>query len=414
LQKIEVTCRTCGVSDSFYSNLSVERFKARHRGHEIVMGGMEDMPPEAPYKEPAPSDEEPLERKTAARKAVEREGGTRIPRVIVDLVTFPALRDSVFRVRGFKDDLEEAFVATSRFEHSAKVREMLASGEYVDYDFSGLRFFWEPDAIQYEGDAREKLGLPAEVANDALTVEPKAEQSEGSPDIDDSTVAKTNEALFGEPHAEEAAPTGDERVFPPLSAPPAPAEELEAPAPRARRRPSRERPPKDEQAEPSAPLQPPPKPEEKIEEKKPLETTSVKAAAPPAGEDDYLLVSKSWYIQGGERNKKEAVRISKVLKAFRWKVEPVYTIGVILDDILSIETSRNQITRTLITRVESSGYRLTAVTDDQGKPVAWFRKVGDEAPNTLAEEGREETGAGAPAGPNLDDLDAELDADVNG
>jgi hypothetical protein len=73
-------------------------------------------------------------------------------------------------------------------------------------------------------------------------------------------------------------------------------------------------------------------------------------------------------------NKKEAVRLSKVLKAFRYKVEPLYTIGVILDDILSVETSKNEISRTLIERVEDAGYRLTAVTTDQGKPVAWFKK----------------------------------------
>jgi hypothetical protein len=95
---------------------------------------------------------------------------------------------------------------------------------------------------------------------------------------------------------------------------------------------------------------------------------------PEQKDDNPLLVSKSWYIQGGTGNREEAVRVSKVLREFRWRVEPVYTIGVILDDMLSIETSRNQISRTLVSRVEGTGYRLTAVTIEQGKPVAWFRR----------------------------------------
>ena len=95
---------------------------------------------------------------------------------------------------------------------------------------------------------------------------------------------------------------------------------------------------------------------------------------------DYLLVSKSWYVQGGTQNRKEAVRISKVLKAFRWNVEPLYTVGVILDDILSIETSKTQISRTLIKRIEDAGYKLTAVSVGQCKPVAWFKKAVPETP----------------------------------
>ena len=108
---------------------------------------------------------------------------------------------------------------------------------------------------------------------------------------------------------------------------------------------------------------------------------------PRREEDGYLLVSKSWYIQGGTGNRKEALRISKMLKAFRWKVEPVYTIGVILDDMLSIETSRSQISGTLIKRIESAGYKLTAVATDQGKPVAWFKKEGRRRPRRGLRDG---------------------------
>ncbi len=92
-----------------------------------------------------------------------------------------------------------------------------------------------------------------------------------------------------------------------------------------------------------------------------------------------------------------------MLKAFRWNVEPVYTIGVMLDDMLSIETSRSQISGTLIKRIEAAGYRLTAVVMEKGKPVAWFRKEGSETalPNGEARAGSH-------------DSEMELEPDVTG
>ncbi|MGH9920485.1 MAG: hypothetical protein ACRD6W_16645, partial [Nitrososphaerales archaeon] len=152
--------------------------------------------------------------------------------------------------------------------------------------------------------------------------------------------------------------------------------------------------------EPAALSQPTPS----VSEKGKVASPAPEAARVPeqAEEDGYLLVSKSWYIQGGNGNRREAQRISKVLKAFRWKVEPVYTIGVMLDDMLSIETSRTQISGTLIRRIETAGYKLTAVATDQGKPVAWFKREG--AAN------------GALAGDKVDsgELGMELDQDVTG
>jgi len=119
-----------------------------------------------------------------------------------------------------------------------------------------------------------------------------------------------------------------------------------------------------------------------------------------------------------------------VLKAFRWKVEPVYTIGVILEDILSIETSKNQVSRHLINRIEDAGYKLTAVTEEQGKLVAWFKKAEPEspptktraaAPNAPAEEEGpstisrvpEENEANESVASSLDDSDAGLDSDLD-
>jgi len=122
---------------------------------------------------------------------------------------------------------------------------------------------------------------------------------------------------------------------------------------------------------PAHPMRFPVKPASKPVEPRPNESS---AAAATNKIEDTLLVSKSWYIQGGTTNKNEAIRISRVLKEFRWKVEPMYTIGVMLDDILSIESTKNQMNRKVIKGVEDAGYRLTAVTADQGKVVAWFKK----------------------------------------
>jgi hypothetical protein len=395
LQKIHVECTTCGASDSFYSNLSVEQFKSRHRGHDVVVEG-EKSSPSAAYVEkyaekPAPAEAKPrVEEAVYAVKPPPKEeeplvgeAMTRISKVRVDLVVFPVLPEPVFRLRGFKDDGEEAFITTVRSEHAAKVREIIAGGEYVDHDLSGVRYSWEPEAVEYGTDARERLGLPAVATKAAKTSRPRPEHRQSPPETDVSTVAKTNEILFGESRKVDGAPAKPELPSLEAVAAPAPRIQLEAPpAPPPSPQPHQEKTPEREvEAQPSVPRQ-----AVKKEEKKAVQPAAQLSPTKAAEEKEegYLLVSKSWYIQGGQANRKEALRISQVLKEFRWKVEPVYTIGVILDDMLSIETNRNQISRTLITRVENAGYRLTAVTTEQGKPVAWFKR---SAPEKLAAAG---------------------------
>ncbi len=87
-----------------------------------------------------------------------------------------------------------------------------------------------------------------------------------------------------------------------------------------------------------------------------------------------LLLAKSSYIQEGEENRKEAIRISRVLRAFRWNIEPAYMIGVIFDGNVSIETSTGVISGTLVKRIEGLGYYLVAVNTSKERPIAWFKK----------------------------------------
>ncbi|MEM3267168.1 MAG: hypothetical protein QXR69_00585 [Conexivisphaerales archaeon] len=66
--------------------------------------------------------------------------------------------------------------------------------------------------------------------------------------------------------------------------------------------------------------------------------------------------------------------ITKVLDSYRWNTQPPYRVGVIMNDILSIETSTGIISRGLIEKIERLGYTFTAINIQEGTPVAWFRK----------------------------------------
>jgi hypothetical protein len=109
-----------------------------------------------------------------------------------------------------------------------------------------------------------------------------------------------------------------------------------------------------------------------------------------------LLLAKSSHVQQGEDYEREAERVSKVLKAFRWKIEPTYTIGVLFDDNLSIVTNTGLISKGLILAVESLGYTLVAITAESGKPTAWFKR--SEERSSQAGVGMESTDLDAQPG----------------
>jgi len=46
LHRIYVSCKTCGISEAFYSNLSVSNFKLKHVGHDVDDGSQKGTPQE--------------------------------------------------------------------------------------------------------------------------------------------------------------------------------------------------------------------------------------------------------------------------------------------------------------------------------------------------------------------------------
>lgn len=452
-QKITVTCRTCGLSESFYSSISVKHFKLNHAGHDVIEelpgGQVVRQAPDAPKpgngKAPPPV-EEPVQ--------AAQEAEVKLPRVIVELAAFPALSRPVFRIRGIKDDGSEAFVQILVFEEGTRVRDIIARGRHLDKGYTEQTFTWSPESVEYDDEVRHLLGIRAKASGMEIPSE------EGSI-MSDSSVRASAQELFGTAAVREASKAKDS-VFPShMGAPPLeneseqqtrprepadrvsdwqPEPDLEPPPPRPTpvrvfppppqvpAPPARVTPtapptvveePEPEQAttppaieEAPAPVpEPVPKPEPKLEPKleprpepkpepkrqqvqakpKSAPKPAPKEAPPVDKETEGLLVSKSWYIQGGKANKEEALRLSKVLSAFRWRVEPIYTLGVMLDDIVSIESTRNEISGTLIRSVEAAGYNLSAVTSDQGKVVAWFKRASQEA-QTSQESGEQGSG----------------------
>ena len=165
LQKIPVECRTCGVSESFYSNLSVDKFKVRHSGHDVVSGNPRVGKPGRPgdqdvisVNEAVPTPAVPeVTHAPKARRDVSSEAGIKIAKVMVDVLNFASLGSPMVRVRGFDAALEEAFTATLLLEEGAKIKQMFETGNYLDRDASGLLYVWEPDVVEYVDDAKAKL-----------------------------------------------------------------------------------------------------------------------------------------------------------------------------------------------------------------------------------------------------------------
>jgi len=400
--KFSITCRTCGITETFYSELSVGYFRLKHEGHDLVEAAAATPRPvkqepreEAPSPLP-PMQQEPLEpAKPADAPTEESNPAVKVERVIVDTRVSPRDGFPVIRVRGLKGD-ELLFVRLFKPEEAGKMRQFLGGGRYEDPDAGNVVFTWEEDVISFQDEPEERRA-PAEAKR--ADVEP----TEFVPPVDSVLSSmeslSVEEALAPIPEPPRAPEPSPPRIEKPRRAEKAPAPEwtIEMAAPAELQPPvAAEKPPKVEKPierpiekvvrakmEPVAALEVPPTPEKLIEKAAPARVEPPAAIEKPEKakkNHEALLLAKSSYVQEGEESMKEAVRISKILRAFRWNVEPVYTIGVIVEDNLSIETNKGEISGSLVKQIESAGYKLSAVTANSSKPTAWFKRKPSEVP----------------------------------
>lgn len=325
LHKIGIACSSCGVSDSFYSSMSVKRFRLEHLGHEVT-----EVEIDAPTAWGA----------TESPNVRQNDGKVRLLKVLVELVTLPAYPAPVFTITGVREDLKSAFVQVVSPSQRDQVRETLEKGKYLDSGSSDTVYVWEPKSVSFSKDANLAMSFgPSSAAGSRLTeVDPTVEEpfrAGASPGSDD-------------PHETQMPASGG------ASPSPWPESKAAAPATSGAR-------------EGAAPSLRDGHPQGKVDD------------------DSYLLVSSSGYIEEGAENMSEAVRISRLLRPFRWRVEPAYTIGVIVDDILSVETANGEISGDVTKQIEGAGYRLSRVSVEKGRPVAWFKREpgsGRQSPTT--------------------------------
>jgi hypothetical protein len=374
LRKTSVACKTCDVSESFYSSTSIKRFALEHIGHEVV---------EWKDGTPTPS---PLTEPPNARQ----DGKVRLLKVMVELVMLPAYPSPVFTITGVKEDLKSAFVQVVSPSQRDQVRETLEKGKYLDSGSSDTVYVWEPKSISFSEDANLAMsfGSSPPVGPDPAERGPSPEEPHTSDDQstsgkghemqiaasegEQSAVAVTEHASQAETPVLLALPRPGDSAAPPLSD----SAQIEDPSPPSARGDAAEETAR-QPAEPGAPSI------DSREDPTPIASDGKEVAATGPSqvshgqeveEESYLLVSRSWYIEKGPKNMEEAIRISRILRPFRWRIEPAYTIGVILDDILSVESANGEIGGDVAREVEGAGYKLSRVSVEKGKPVAWFKR----------------------------------------
>ena len=339
LNKIGVSCKTCEVSESFYSTTSVKRFRLEHAGHEVVDGRI--------YSP------------TNGGQDTEQAERVRLLRVLVELVNLPSYPAPVFTITGVKDNLKSAFVQVVSPSQKDQVRETLERGKYLDSGLSDTIYVWEPKSISFSDDANLAMSFGANA--------PDARPSADAPS------ASGNETRVDQSGALEA-PTAVGQAEPTPSVPGKESADAAIALPASEGAVSAA--PTTEVEEAPAPVVP------NQEESDTLSTPEASREA-EVEEDKRLLVSRSWNVEGGSKNVAEAERISEILWPFRRTTQPPYTIGVIVDDILSVEAANGEIGGDLTKKIEGAGYRLSRVSVVEGRPVAWFRKErasGQDAP----------------------------------
>ena len=110
--------------------------------------------------------------------------------------------------------------------------------------------------------------------------------------------------------------------------------------------------------------------------KAPVVPTHTAAAELPKAQApaEEVLLGKLSYVQPGAEYRDASVRISKVLRKYRWNTEPPYVIGAMFDDLMSIQSQTGMIRASAIQAVAELGYEFIAIEAPSGVMTAWFKK----------------------------------------
>ena len=105
----------------------------------------------------------------------------------------------------------------------------------------------------------------------------------------------------------------------------------------------------------------------------------------PQAPTEEMLLGKLSYIQPGEKYAEESVRVSKVLRKFRWNTEPPYVIGALFDDLVSVQSQSGMIKSSVIAAMGKIGYTFVAVEAPSAVVTAWFKKNDGEQADPVEE-----------------------------
>ncbi len=392
-----ISCLTCKMTQKYYSELGGANFRLSHMGHVVresplpheaqvpqVIPEQETTVAEAPQadkkltvaQEPAKAEETPAaeelaEAHPAAKRAAEEP--TKADTVFNPVGDFPVLLSKLqvdiaireedkkpsFIVWGLRNGKMDAFILFFPLENPSGLKNLLEKRQYVKQDHGDkILFTWARGVVEISDEAKAKLHPPVP----EVTLPQKMPEVRAKPRVEEEpprVKLQVEEELIEEKSKVEEKPR--EVLQPPQVArvqatPPVVAERVVEKV--------------DEKPVTVAPAYPAPKKEKEVEK------------------EDPLLLARSSYLQEGEENRREAARVSKVLRAFRWNVEPAYMIGVILDDNISIETNTGVISRALIRRIESLGYGLIAVNVSRERPIAWFKRKAVQSHPTVSDSSR--------------------------
>jgi hypothetical protein len=309
--------------------------------------------------------------------ATTQELSVDIPTVQVDIVLRAHEENPSFRVWGIKADRTDAFKLFFPVERTEEMKRILEMHQYMrDEGGEKVLFTWEEGAVEISNGLKAKIYSPPTHSSPILRIpEEEAESTTEEIPVEKRVVKQVEKPVEAKQQVEvkrpvEVKPVPEKKprevpqpaqVAPVLVTPPVVAERItEGPPEKIAEKPT----------ETSAPALPPKKEQKQAEEEGPL------------------LLAKSSYLQDGEEVRKEAVLVSKMLREFRWNVEPAYMIGVMLDGNLSIETNTGVISRTLIKRIENLGYSLIAINVSRERPTAWFKRKTPQPHTTRTDASR--------------------------